>query len=365
MNAAFSDPNLQLELCAWYHANRRDLPWRANTDPYRVWISEVMLQQTRVEVVIEAFERFVARFPTLAKLADADEADVLALWSGLGYYRRARGLHAAAGEIVRAHGGEFPRVSRDALALTGVGRYTAGAVLSIAFGQAEPIVDGNIARVFARWFKLTDPVGSGPLNKQLWAFAERLLPVAGKRDTAANPGDWNQALMELGATTCTPTSPRCEVCPVRSRCGAHASGRELELPVKPPKRERTPVRIEVLLIERDGKQLVVQRPDSGRMAGLWEPPTRELDSAELWPETFPTTTLAAGFDLEPDVLAKRKHSITRYAIDVVVRRGVLVGDGVPSGRPARFVTPVELEQLAITGLAKKVLGSQRGNYSPR
>ncbi|MEX1023973.1 MAG: A/G-specific adenine glycosylase [Planctomycetota bacterium] len=360
MTAVF-DAALPDELCRWYRAARRALPWRATRDPYRVWVSEVMLQQTRVETVRGAYRRFLERFPDVGVLAAASEADVLARWSGLGYYRRARALHAAAGEIVAQHGGRFPSDPRAALALTGVGRYTAGAVLSIAYGRAEPIVDGNVARVFARWFLLEDELGTGALERRLWSLAAAAMPAAGEPGAGANPGDWNQALMELGATICTPTSPACQRCPVAELCGARRAGRVDELPRKRPKAPPTPVRLEALVIEHDGARLVVQRPPSGRMASLWEPPLREVGTQHLWPADFPALGLA-GFELEPGDLARVKHSITRYTLDVVVRRARLVGasEGSNAASPARWVRPGD--EVALTGLAKKLaqVGQRHG-----
>ncbi|HUR26931.1 MAG TPA: A/G-specific adenine glycosylase, partial [Planctomycetota bacterium] len=203
---------LRKSLASWYLAQRRDLPWRRTQDPYAIWISEAMLQQTRVETVIGYWARFLARFPDIASLARAREEDVLAAWSGLGYYRRAKSLCEAARAIVAEHGGRFPRSRESVLALPGVGPYTAGAVLSIAFDQREAIVDGNVARVFSRVFALEDVLGSASSQEKLWDLARELLPPT------RGAGDWNQALMELGATVCTARDPLCGTCPIARHC---------------------------------------------------------------------------------------------------------------------------------------------------
>ena len=199
--------SLQQELLRWYDRSARDLPWRRTRDPYAVWVSEIMLQQTRVETVIPYYERFLARFPSARVLAEADEDAVLSHWSGLGYYRRARLLHSGVQEVVARYGGEVPEDADARRRLPGVGRYTAGAIGSIAFDKAEPVVDGNVTRVLARLFRIDTPVGSATTTKRLWREAAELVPEQ-------RPGDFNQALMELGATLCTPKKPLCDACPV-------------------------------------------------------------------------------------------------------------------------------------------------------
>lgn len=265
-------PELRARLLAWYDAHRRDLPWRAaageTPDPYRVWLSEVMLQQTRVETVKPYFARWLERFPTLDALAEAGEDEVLKLWEGLGYYSRARNFHRAVREVRAGYGGRVPSEPEAFRALPGVGRYTAGAVMSIAFGQPEPLVDGNVRRVFARW---TDqPV---PADADLWALAGALAP--GER-----PGDLNQALMELGATVCTPRAPRCGACPVAAFCAARAAGTQEERPArtraKPVPHEDTAVAV----VERAGRMLLVRRPADARLGGMWAFPQAVLRPGE-------------------------------------------------------------------------------------
>ena len=350
-------------LLRWYDAHRRDLPWRRTSDPYAIWISETMLQQTRVETVIPYYERFLARFPDVSALAEAEEDEVLTLWSGLGYYRRARALHAAACEIVAQYGGVFPRERGSVLGLSGIGPYTAGAVLSIAFSDREPLVDGNVARVFARLFGFEAPLRSAPLEKLLWRFAEALVP-------AGDPGAWNQGLMELGATVCTASGPKCARCPLRKHCCALAEGKVESLPVPAAKKPVLDVELELLLVERPSGVLLVQRPARGRMASMWELPTREVVSkpgtARLWPEAYrppscePLPREAAGRGNGEATLLK--HAITKHRIRARLVPGRFAGRGRASARAAecdwRFADATERQDLPLTGLTQKALRAQ-------
>jgi A/G-specific adenine glycosylase len=256
---------LRARLLAWYRANRRDLPWRAAAgeapDPYRVWLSEVMLQQTRVETVLRYYGRWLERFPTLQALADAPLDDVLKAWEGLGYYSRARNFHRAVREVVARHAGQVPRDPEAFRSLPGVGRYTAGAVTSIAFGQPQPVVDGNVRRVFARWRDHPDPS-----QAELWAMAMEMV-AAGE-----SPGDLNQALMELGATVCTPRKPLCHRCPALGICQAQLHGTQEERPApkkaKPLPHEDTAVAV----VEHEGRLLLVRRRHDVRLGGMWSFP---------------------------------------------------------------------------------------------
>jgi A/G-specific adenine glycosylase len=251
-------------LLAWYRRHRRDLPWRASRDPYRVWVSEIMLQQTQVERVKEFFTRFLERFPDVAALARAPERDVLKHWEGLGYYRRARQLHAAAKQIVAEHGGEFPRTAAELRGLPGIGRYTAGAIASIAFGEPEPIVEANSRRVIARLVGHAQPVG-GSADEPLWQIAATLVP---RRD----PGLFNQALMDLGAMVCTVTRPLCDRCPLAATCVARATGRVEQIPLLPKQRAAKQVR-ETALVLACGERVVVERRGPGDWwEGLWDFP---------------------------------------------------------------------------------------------
>jgi A/G-specific adenine glycosylase len=255
---------LHAALLGWYAASKRDLPWRRTRDPYAIWLSEVMLQQTRVETVIPYYERFLAAWPTVHALADAPVDDVLAAWSGLGYYRRARMLHAAARSIADAPA--FPSTATALREVKGIGPYTAGAVASIAFDEAAPLVDGNVARVLARLFAVEDDVKSARGVAKMWALAGELVP-------GQEAGAWNQALMELGATVCVPRDPRCLLCPVQASCAARARGVERELPrVKkkaPPKVQRR-----LAIVATRGESVLVGRRRADlRFGGMWEPPS--------------------------------------------------------------------------------------------
>lgn len=260
-------------LLAWYRAKRRDLPWRRTRDPYAIWVAETMLQQTRVETVVPYYERFLDRFPSVEALATADRDAVLGLWAGLGYYSRARNLQAAAREVWTRHAGRLPDCVSELQTLPGVGRYTAGAVASIAFDRPAPVVDGNVARVLCRLLRIEKPLESAPVRARLWEEAERF--VRGR-----HPGDWNQALMELGARVCTPRAPRCPTCPVRAHCRAHAAGEAEALPRRAPKRPPRAARAVAALVQRRGRALAVRRPPSGLLGGLWELPGGELDRGE-------------------------------------------------------------------------------------
>ena len=302
-------------MLAWYEAHRRDLPWRANRDPYRVWLSEIMLQQTRVAAVIEHYQEFLRRFPTVEKLATAREASVLAAWSGLGYYRRARMLHAAAKVVVREYGEKFPATAETWRALPGVGRYTAAAIASIAFEEPAAVVDGNVERVLQR------VSGKRLAGEDLWNAAEVLLD-------AKHPGDFNQAIMELGAVVCTPRAPACLTCPVIELCVTRGEMPTLAKPARQKKRE-----IHYALHHRDGEIFLVQRPpDASLMPEMWELP--ELRSTNGTGR--PSLTL--------------RHAITVTDYTVHVWRGTS-----PSSVHGKWIPLERLRQVALTGLARKIL----------
>lgn len=260
------------------------MPWRAEpgtvAPPYHVLVSETMLQQTQIATVVAYFHRFMQALPTLGDLAAADEQQVLRLWQGLGYYRRARHLHAAAKTIVADHAGSIPPTAAALATLPGVGRYTAGAVASMAFAECTPLVDGNVARVLSRVLNLHDPIDTTPGKKRLWAEADALVQsavAARMRHRRRNfkAGDWNQALMELGATICTPRQPACEGCPVRAHCQAHARGLTAELPVISKRTKQRPVVHHIFALEYNGKLLFQQNGETGLWANMWQMPTVE------------------------------------------------------------------------------------------
>ena len=297
-----------------------------------------MLQQTTVQAVLPYYARFMSAFPTLAALAGSRLSDVLAAWSGLGYYRRARHLHAAARQIVRRHGGRFPRRLEEALALPGVGRYTAGAVLSIAYGERLPVVDGNVARVLSRLFLLRGP-RTAARGRELWARADDLV------NATDSPGDLNQALMELGATLCTPRSPSCPLCPVRRRCLARAAGEQdrVPLPQSPPRSPVT-VRADLAVVSRDGRLLLRRRTDRNLMHGLWEFPTQARGGA------------IDGLSLELErPVAIIRHSITYRRLVLSVRPARLLSEP-PRGR-YRWLRSADLSRLPTSSIVRKVLAA--------
>jgi A/G-specific adenine glycosylase len=255
------------KLLRWYQASQRELPWRSSRDPYRIWLSEIMLQQTRVETVLPYYDAFLKRFPDVAALASAPESEVLAMWSGLGYYSRARNMQRAARQIAAA--GAFPSDYAALRALPGVGDYTAAAVASIAFELPHAAVDGNVLRVVARIHNDAGDIGSPLTRRRFQEFAQEALD-------RRHPGEFNQAMMELGATVCLPRNPRCLLCPVRDLCGAQAAGRTAELPVKLKRQESRSETISVAVVFRGDMVLLRQRPaDASRMAGFWELPSAE------------------------------------------------------------------------------------------
>lgn len=270
--------DFQTDLLAWYDRHAADLPWRSTRDGYHIWLSEVMLQQTQVETVKPYYARFLAAFPTVHDLAAAPLADVLKLWEGLGYYSRARNLHQTAQTVARDYGGQFPHTADELQTLPGIGRYTAGAIASIAFGQRVPVLDGNVIRVFARLTDLNADVTQPSTKDRLWALAEAWLPPE-------RAGDYNQALMELGRVICRPRNPICRECPVQQYCQAFANGTQNQRPVK-AKKAPTPhydVTAGMIWNER-GQLLIAQRPPEGLLGGLWEFPGGKRENGETLPE---------------------------------------------------------------------------------
>ena len=265
--------SLQKKLLRWYRKKARVLPWRQTKDPYRIWISEAMLQQTQVATVIPYYERFLRRFPTVKSLSKAPLTAVLDHWSGLGYYSRAKNLHAAAQEVVRKHAGKIPAEVDELLDLPGIGRYTAGAIASIAYDRPAPVLDGNVIRVLSRHLGIQEDPRKSSIQRKLWETADRLVPTE-------CPGDFNQALMELGATVCLPRAPRCSACPIRRGCQADEHGLQEQIP---PPRENTPrkkIRYACGILEREGSVLIGRRPLQGLLPGLWEFPGGEIGARE-------------------------------------------------------------------------------------
>lgn len=316
-------------LTEWFATSRRDLPWRRTRDPWRILVSEVMLQQTRVSVVAPYYERFLERYPDAASLAVAPEQELLAQWSGLGYYTRARNLQKAAQAVVEREG--FPDTYEEIRALPGVGEYTAAAVASIAFGLPYAVMDGNVLRVLSRAFAEVGDIQSQSVRVRLKEEAQRLLDPR-------RPGDFNQAVMELGATVCLPRNPQCLLCPWRDQCAARAEGIEQELPMKGRKRNPVKQQVTLCLVERDGALLLRQREArASRLAGFWDlPEARELPQADLG---------------EP--LGSFRHSITRYDYVVEVRNASVIR----APRGFKWLTRAEIEELPLSTMARKALAA--------
>ncbi|MBA3563540.1 MAG: A/G-specific adenine glycosylase [Gammaproteobacteria bacterium] len=293
-------------LAWWVASGRKDLPWQQDVSPYRVWISEIMLQQTQVTTVLPFYQRFMARFPDVAALARAPLDEVLHHWSGLGYYARARNLHAAANLVCERFDGELPLDMPALMSLPGIGRSTAGAILALAHGQREAILDGNVKRVLARYFAVNGQPGQSDTLRRLWALSDSLVP---RRDVAA----YTQAMMDLGATVCTRSRPDCASCPLEQVCEAHASGREAELPARRPRRLRPLRRTRMLVaVDADGAVLLERRPPQGIWGGLWGLP--EIDDGcdvMAWCDTRLRGVAESVEELPP-----LKHGFTHFELDI-------------------------------------------------
>ena len=327
------------KILTWYTRHARQLPWRGHPDPYAVWVSEIMLQQTRVEAVIPYYERWMDRFPSVHALAAASEQDVLLLWEGLGYYSRARNLYKAARIVVDQYGGELPRDLAPLRKLPGIGRYTVGAIASIAFGLDVATLDGNLRRVFARVFNVAVPADAPAGEKILWALAERHLPKG-------HAGDYNQALMDLGASICLPRRPTCLLCPLRGLCKARALGLQEQRPVLKPKAEVPHYTVTAALLQRDGKILLAKRPSKGLLGGMWEFPGGKVEKGESLEACLAREIreeLDAGIRVgEP--FGVYRHTYTHFRITLHAFRCELI-DGEPKPLEAAeltWVLPAEL-----------------------
>ena len=349
-------------LLAWWDAGHADLPWRRTNDPYAIWISEIMLQQTQIATVIPYYERWLERFPNVQALAAAPLDDVLKLWEGLGYYSRARNLHAAAQTVVAEYDGRFPETAVELQKLKGIGRYTAGAIASIAFGEPAPVLDGNVIRVLSRLTDLPDDATTTATQNKLWRLAEQL--VAPER-----PGVFNQALMELGQTVCLPKAPRCPDCPLADYCLARARGTQMDRPVRPPRRQTPHYDVAAAIIWRDaGTFLIAQRPLDGLLGGLWEFPGGKQEAGETLPMTL-VREIQEELALTVRVrhhLTSIKHAFTHFRITLhAYHADYLGGDPQHLGvADHRWVTLADVDQYAFAKTDLQIIAALRSAQPP-
>lgn len=341
-------------LLAWYDQNRRDLPWRRTRDPYRILVAEFLLQRTRIASGTPYYERFLARYPTVHDLAAASLDDVLAVWEGLGFYGRARRLHDAARVIVAAHGGKVPSSFESLAALPGIGPYTAGAIASIAFGITVPAVDGNVVRVLARLFRIREDVTSTVVRR-------RIVEIAATLVSPDDPGSFNQAMMELGATTCTPTNPACERCPLEGQCLGRAAGEEGEIPIVSDRRRSQVVPVAFALVEAKGRVLLVRREPGTLLGGLWALPGGEVPSRASERTSLPTLVkeqAGTGIKVGPPwsrvdrTFSHRKWSGSIYRCSPTQRPS--------SGEGVRWIPIAEALQLPLVPFHREALKSLAG-----
>ncbi|MEO8493781.1 MAG: A/G-specific adenine glycosylase [Planctomycetota bacterium] len=350
--------SLRRRVLAWFRANARELPWRRTRDPYHVWISEIMLQQTQVVTVVPYFQRFIAAFPSIRELAAADEDAVLRLWEGLGYYRRARQLHKAARVIAQEHDGVFPDDPSLVRALPGIGRYTAGAILSIAFEAREPILEANTIRVLSRLIALRDDTTTAAGQRILWQTAEDFLP-------RKNVGDFNQALMELGSEVCTPRAPRCEACPVAMLCPTRAEGLQAVIPAPKKKMNYEDASEACVVVWRKGKVLLRRCEAGERWAGLWDFPRFAIcatSGAKLQRELGEGVRALTGYDVAiGEHLTTIKHGVTRFRITLTCYEAEHLCGRQANGEFA-WVSLRQLQDYALSVTGRKV--SQRLKTMP-
>jgi len=345
-------------LCAWYAKSGRDLPWRHSRDPYRIWLSEVMLQQTTVAAVIGYYERFLQHFPTVHALAEASLEDVLTLWAGLGYYSRARNLHRAAQQVVDDYAGVFPHSIAALQQLPGIGRSTAGAISCLAFDQPAPILDGNVRRVLCRLLAVTEPARDRQVEQRLWLVSEQLVP-------AQNVHDYTQAIMDLGATVCTPKQPACQSCPLSAHCLAYARGLSAELPVT-RRRLAVPTRYQaIVLINCKGQKLLQRRPIEGLLGGMLEFPTVDLLDAAAAEEQVGELLARYGAAGDAESIGMIRHTYSHFRLEAQVYRltGCDLRIAVDCGL---FWQPeTELDRIALHGAHKKALALSRTREGQR
>lgn len=311
MTKLTNSPAIQKKLLKWFGENQRALPWREKYEPYQVWISEIMLQQTQVKTALPYFDRWMQSLPDIASVSKASEDHLLKLWEGLGYYSRVRNIKKAAQQIMSEHGGVFPSDYDSILALPGVGKYTAGAIASIAFNQDRPLVDGNVMRVLSRIFLYSRNTRTPEADKLMWKWAEEVLPKGEARA-------FNQAMMEFGALQCTPSSPNCALCPLASECGAYQKGIVSQIPDRGPKKFHKNIRVALAVIKKDGKVFIQRRPSSGLMGGLWEFPGGKIEEGESPQQALGRELIEeTGFKVRNmKILRNIKHAYTSYKVDL-------------------------------------------------
>jgi A/G-specific adenine glycosylase len=343
-------------LLNWFSQSARELPWRRTRDPYAIWVSEIMLQQTQVKTVIPYWERWMRALPTIESLAAAKPEVIHKLWEGLGYYTRVRNMQKAAQDMVAHHQGRFPRDYEAILALPGIGRYTAGAISSIAFNEPRPILDGNVIRVLTRLFGIAENPREKPTNQKLWQLAEELVTAAAlpeiRRTYPESCSHLNQSLMELGALICTPKQPRCLLCPLQSNCTALRSGRVDQLPNLGPRIAATSRHFAAFVIKNRGCFLVRQRPVGVVNAHLWEFPNVEMTSKRGTLKKLAGDSLGIKM-ISLERLCTIKHTITRYRITLEAYHAKAGRIKLPPN--ARWATPDEMASLAFTSAHGKVL----------
>jgi len=338
-------PRLSSKLLAWYSKNKRSMPWRDHPEPYAVWVSEIMLQQTRVETVIPYFEKWMKLFPNINSLAKANERDVLNAWEGLGYYSRARNLHKAAKIVAEKFNGELPRDLNDLRSLPGIGRYTVGAIASIAFKMDQATLDGNLRRVFSRLYDVTEFADSPIGDKILWGLAEKNLPKG-------QASDYNQALMDLGATICLPKNPRCLLCPILELCEARKNGTQELRPVLKPKKKVPQYMDVAAVISQRGKVLLAQRPTDGLLGGMWEFPNGRVESN---PESELVKAIKSATKIQvkkKEALGVVQHAYTHFKVTVYAFRCESVS--IPKNKNLKWVKVTELNDYPMGKVDRQI-----------
>jgi A/G-specific adenine glycosylase len=347
----FNVRGFQEDLVTWFLDNQRELPWRESKDPYRVWVSEIMLQQTRVDTVIPYYQAFMREFPTLEALANAEEDRILKAWEGLGYYSRVRNLQTAVREVVEKYEGTVPETRKEISSLKGVGPYTAGAILSIAYGKPEPAVDGNVMRVLSRIFLIEEDIAKPKTRK---VFEDILYDLVSKED----PSSFNQGLMELGALICTPTSPGCLLCPVREHCKANHKGVQAELPIKSKKKKQTAKEMAAVVLWNENNEVLIEkRPETGLLARLWQFPNIETNgTAGQREKLIEVMDTEYKMDVQVgEVIQKVEHVFSHLIWNITVYKAKIAGRPDLVEETRKWVQPDEIEQFAFPVSHQKII----------